>query len=150
ILAMGIYPQPFLRRMDHSVAAIMSRVQETGNGEQGIRNRQARIGNRESGVGVVPSVRHRLLATSYSQPPIPYSLFPVPYSLPRGWPMITFQPTDVMRILPEIILCGFGILIMLLDPFVAPGRRSWLGWLALVGVLAAAGGTLRTSDNPGL
>ena len=64
--------------------------------------------------------------------------------------MITFQPTDVMRILPEIILCGFGILVMVLDPFVAPGRRSLLGWLALVGVLAAAGGTLRTSDNPGL
>jgi NADH-quinone oxidoreductase subunit N len=64
--------------------------------------------------------------------------------------MITFQPTDLLRILPEIILCGFGILIMVLDPFVAPGRRSWLGWLALVGVLAAAGGTLRTSDNPGL
>jgi len=82
ILAMGIYPQPFLRRMDHSVAAIMSRVQETGNGEQGIRNRQARIGNRESGVGVVPSVRHRLLATSYSQPPIPYSQLPAPYSQP--------------------------------------------------------------------
>ena len=27
ILAMGIYPQPFLRRMDHSVA-VMSRVQD--------------------------------------------------------------------------------------------------------------------------
>ena len=64
--------------------------------------------------------------------------------------MITFQPTDVMRILPEIILCGFGILVMVLAPFVAPRRRSLLGWLALVGVLAAAGGTLRTSDNPGL
>ena len=64
--------------------------------------------------------------------------------------MITFQPTDLLRILPEIILCGFGILVMVLDPFVAPPRRSWLGWLALVGVLAAAGGTLLTSDNPGL
>jgi NADH-quinone oxidoreductase subunit N len=64
--------------------------------------------------------------------------------------MISFQPTDLLRILPEIILCGFGILVMVLDPFVAPGKRSRLGWLALVGVLAAAGGTLRTSDNPGL
>ena len=64
--------------------------------------------------------------------------------------MITFQPTDVMRILPEIILCGFGILVMVVDPFIAPRRRSLLGWLALVGVLAAAAGTLRTSDNPGL
>ena len=64
--------------------------------------------------------------------------------------MITFQPTDVMRILPEIILCGFGILVMVLDPFVALRRKSLLGWLALAGVLAAAGGTLRASHNPGL
>jgi NADH-quinone oxidoreductase subunit N len=64
--------------------------------------------------------------------------------------MITFQPTDLLRIMPQIILCGFGILVMVLDAFLAPRRRSWLGWLALVGVLAAAGGTLRTSNNPGL
>jgi len=64
--------------------------------------------------------------------------------------MITFQPADMMRILPEIILCAFGILVMVLDPFVTPHRKSLLGWLALVGVLAAAGGTLWTSNNPGL
>jgi NADH-quinone oxidoreductase subunit N len=64
--------------------------------------------------------------------------------------MITFQPTDMLRILPEIILCGFGILVMVLDPFIASRKRSWLGWLALAGVLAAAGGTWWTSANPGL
>jgi NADH-quinone oxidoreductase subunit N len=64
--------------------------------------------------------------------------------------MITFQPTDLLRILPEIVLCGFGILVMVLDPFVAPRRRSWLGWLALLGVLAAAGATRWTSNRPGL
>jgi NADH-quinone oxidoreductase subunit N len=64
--------------------------------------------------------------------------------------MITFQPADLLRILPEIILCGFGILVMVLDPFITPPRRSLLGWLALVGVLAAAGGTLWASDSPGL
>jgi len=64
--------------------------------------------------------------------------------------MITFQPTDLLRILPEIVLCVFGILVMVLDPFLAPRNRSWLGWLALVGILAAAGGTLVTSGNPGL
>jgi NADH-quinone oxidoreductase subunit N len=64
--------------------------------------------------------------------------------------MITFQPADLLRILPEIVLCGFGILVMVLDPFVAPRKRSWLGWLALVGVLAAAGGTVWTCHNPGL
>jgi NADH-quinone oxidoreductase subunit N len=64
--------------------------------------------------------------------------------------MITFQPTDLLRILPQVILCGFGILVMVLEPLVAPRRKSWLGWLALVGVLAAAGGTLRTSHSAGL
>jgi NADH-quinone oxidoreductase subunit N len=64
--------------------------------------------------------------------------------------MTTFQPIDTMRILPEIILCGFGILVMVLDPFVVPRRRSVLGWLALAGILGAAGGTWWTSNNPGL
>jgi NADH-quinone oxidoreductase subunit N len=64
--------------------------------------------------------------------------------------MTPFQPDDLMRILPEIILCSFGILVMVLDPFVAPQKRSVLGWLALLGVLAAAGGTAWTSRYPGL
>jgi NADH-quinone oxidoreductase subunit M len=41
ILAMGIYPQPFLRRMDHSVAAVMSRQQQAAGrtiGKSGIRS----------------------------------------------------------------------------------------------------------------
>jgi NADH-quinone oxidoreductase subunit M len=41
ILAMGIYPQPFLRRMDHSVAAVLSRVEL----------RVAGVGNTELGIG---------------------------------------------------------------------------------------------------
>ncbi len=64
--------------------------------------------------------------------------------------MITFQPTDTLRILPEIILCGFGILVMVFEPFVAPSRKFLLGWLSLAGILAAAGGTWWTSNNPGL
>ena len=64
--------------------------------------------------------------------------------------MITFQPTDLLRILPEIILCGFGILVMVLEPFMPPARKFLLGWLALAGMLVAAGGTLWTSYSPGL
>jgi NADH-quinone oxidoreductase subunit N len=64
--------------------------------------------------------------------------------------MIPYQTADLMRILPQILLCGFGILVMVLDPFVPPSRKSLLGWLALIGVLAAAGGTLWTTHNPGL
>ena len=64
--------------------------------------------------------------------------------------MITFQPIDTLRILPEIILCAFGILVMVFEPFVAPSRKFLLGWLSLAGILAAAGGTWWTSSNPGL
>ena len=64
--------------------------------------------------------------------------------------MITFQLTDLLRILPEVVLGGFGTLVMLLDPFLAPNKKSWLAWLSLAGVLAAAGGTVWTSCSPGL
>ena len=63
--------------------------------------------------------------------------------------MTTFQLSDIMRILPEIILCAFGILVMVLDPLVAARKRSLLGWLALLGLVAAAGGTAWTSRGPG-
>jgi NADH-quinone oxidoreductase subunit N len=51
--------------------------------------------------------------------------------------MMTVQITDVLRILPEIILAGFAILVMLFEPLVPAGRKRALGWLALAGVLAA-------------
>jgi hypothetical protein len=105
ILAMGIYPQPFLRRMDHSVSAVMSRVQGTGNREQGLGIREQGTGNRAVAVATfdlpagrrVPNVRalslspHTLSAPPCSVfRPVPYPLFsvpplfgPVPYSLPH-------------------------------------------------------------------
>jgi NADH-quinone oxidoreductase subunit N len=51
--------------------------------------------------------------------------------------MTTVQAVDVLRLLPEIILSAFAILVMVLDPFVKI-RKSSLGWLALVGVIGAA------------
>ena len=51
------------------------------------------------------------------------------------------QPTDIVRILPEIVLAGFAILIMVLDPFVGARGKSSLGALALLGVAAAAAST---------
>jgi NADH-quinone oxidoreductase subunit N len=59
------------------------------------------------------------------------------------------QPTDMIRVLPEIVLAGFAILVMVLDPFVGARRKSWLGWLALVGVAVAAYSTSWTSLSPG-
>ena len=60
------------------------------------------------------------------------------------------QPTDFIRILPEIILATFAILVMVLEPFLSTERKSFLGWLALAGVVGAGLGTLRTSRSLGL
>jgi NADH-quinone oxidoreductase subunit M len=96
IIAMGIYPQPFLRRMDRSVEAVMARVQEEGNREQAEGNREQGTGNRKIGVATrtvtgfswTTSAGARELPphSKYDPPPrprrrLPCSLFPVPYSL---------------------------------------------------------------------
>ncbi len=47
------------------------------------------------------------------------------------------QFVNLHRIAPEIILCVFGIAIMLLDPVLGPTRQRALGWVAFVGTLAA-------------
>ena len=78
ILAMGIYPQPFLRRMDHSVDAIMSRVQGTGNREQGLGIRGQGLASRKLGAVKTGSNPSSGLATLSSPAPNPYSLFPIP------------------------------------------------------------------------
>ena len=47
---------------------------------------------------------------------------------------------NIHRIMPEIVLCFFGIVIMLLDPILGPRRQRALGWVAFVGVLVAVFG----------
>lgn len=42
---------------------------------------------------------------------------------------------DLYRIAPEIVLCIFGMLVMLIDPFVPAGHKRSMGWLAFVGTL---------------
>jgi NADH-quinone oxidoreductase subunit N len=64
--------------------------------------------------------------------------------------MIIFQTADLLRILPEIVLSIFGILVMVLEPFVPAGQKKLLGWMALLGVLAAGTATVRTSFEPGM
>jgi NADH:ubiquinone oxidoreductase subunit 5 (subunit L)/multisubunit Na+/H+ antiporter MnhA subunit len=95
ILAMGIYPQPFLRRMDHSVDAIMSRVLGTGNREQGLGIRGQGPGSRSprgriTEFGIADGARGTVnagnspasrIAARCSPFPNPYSLIPNPYSL---------------------------------------------------------------------
>ena len=44
---------------------------------------------------------------------------------------------DVLRLLPIFVACGFGALIMLLEPFVAASGRKSLAWLGVAGGFAA-------------
>jgi NADH-quinone oxidoreductase subunit N len=46
------------------------------------------------------------------------------------------QYANLGRLFPEAVLCGFGILIMAIDPFVSAARQRVLGWLGFVGALA--------------
>ncbi len=64
--------------------------------------------------------------------------------------MTLFRTADLVRIYPELLLTGFGILVMLLDPFLPRERKTLLGWLSLVGVLAAGGSNVRASMAGGL
>jgi NADH-quinone oxidoreductase subunit N len=60
------------------------------------------------------------------------------------------QHLDMMRILPEIVLSAFAILIMLLEPFIAPTGKKMLGWLGLLGIAAAGAAAAHLSLVPGL
>jgi NADH-quinone oxidoreductase subunit N len=61
-----------------------------------------------------------------------------------------FPPVqDLYRIAPEIILCVFGMLIMLIDPFIPAGRKRSMGWLGFVGTLVALASLRWMFLNPG-
>jgi NADH-quinone oxidoreductase subunit N len=47
------------------------------------------------------------------------------------------QLVNLHRIAPEVVLCVFGIAIMLIDPFLKPSGRRALGWTAFAGTLVA-------------
>ena len=44
--------------------------------------------------------------------------------------MLDVQLLNLHRVAPELHLCIAGILIMILDPFLGPTQKRWLGWLA--------------------
>jgi len=60
------------------------------------------------------------------------------------------QPLDMIRILPEIILSVFAIVIMVLEPFIGASSKKMLGWLGLLGIGAAGIAAARLSLTPGL
>jgi NADH-quinone oxidoreductase subunit N len=61
------------------------------------------------------------------------------------------QAADYVRILPEIVLTVFGMIVMLLEPVTDErGSQRTLGTIALVGSLTALVATLFQSQYPGL
>ena len=57
---------------------------------------------------------------------------------------------DYIRILPEIVLTVFGIVVMLAEPFLPQGSsRKPLGWIALGGTIAAVIATFYQATSPG-
>lgn len=61
------------------------------------------------------------------------------------------QSVDYIRILPELVLSAFGIVVMLLDPVVdEKTSQKLLGLIALVGALFGIAATWYMSQSPGL
>lgn len=59
--------------------------------------------------------------------------------------------TEYLRILPELVLSVFGILVMLIEPLLAPDNdRKGLGVVALIGTLAALAATFVMAANQGM
>ena len=58
--------------------------------------------------------------------------------------------SDYIRILPELVLTVFGMLVMLIDPLLPEHNdRKGIGVLALIGSLLAIAATLYQSTSPG-
>ena len=56
---------------------------------------------------------------------------------------------DLLRILPEIVLAGFGILVMVLEPFLGRSGKRTLGPLAFIGTVAALAATVIQTGHQG-
>src|ERR1700686_238726 len=54
---------------------------------------------------------------------------------------------DIYRVLPEMVWCGFGVLVMLLQPFVR--SRQFFTFVALIGALAGTAGAVTAALGAG-
>jgi NADH-quinone oxidoreductase subunit N len=72
-------------------------------------------------------------------------------SLPAALaPFITPPIEDYLRLLPELVLSIFGMIVMVIDPLLDPERNQKpLGAIALIGTLAALASTFMMSAHPG-
>ena len=63
---------------------------------------------------------------------------------------VTPQLDDYLRVLPELVLSIFGMIVMVIDPLLDPERNQKpLGLIALIGALAALGSTFIMAEHPG-
>jgi hypothetical protein len=56
---------------------------------------------------------------------------------------------DLYRIAPEIVLCGFGMLVMLLAPVVPKARHGLLAGISVVGAALALVSTFIPATHAG-
>src|ERR1700690_3114657 len=66
--------------------------------------------------------------------------------------MISFpaeQISNLHRLMPEVVLCFFGIVIMFADPFLAAANKRVLAWVALLGAVAALISVRVVANDPG-
>src|SRR5580658_2361160 len=67
--------------------------------------------------------------------------------------VVPFQPpalADYLRVLPELVLSMFGMLVMVVDPLLdEDNSHQVLGTIALIGTLAALGSTFAMAQYPG-
>jgi NADH-quinone oxidoreductase subunit N len=60
------------------------------------------------------------------------------------------QFANFHRLAPEVLLCLFGIIVMIVDPFVGAAHKRILGWVAFVGTLFSLAAVYRASLFPGM
>ncbi len=71
-------------------------------------------------------------------------------SLAAALPFTTPPLEDYLRILPELVLAIFGMIVMVVDPLLDPERNQKpLGAVALIGAVAALGSAFVMSGHPG-
>ncbi len=60
------------------------------------------------------------------------------------------QFVNLDRLAPEALLCLFGIMVMIVDPFLGAAHKRLLGWVAFVGTLFSLAAVYRASLFPGM
>jgi NADH-quinone oxidoreductase subunit N len=60
------------------------------------------------------------------------------------------QFVNFHRLGPEVHLCLFGIIVMIVDPFVGAAHKRILGWVAFIGTLFSLAAVYRASLLPGM